>query len=225
GTEYSADYPYFIQQTLRKALGGNYISAFGAGTCGDLNHIDVSKKGPLKGFDVAEKLGTEIGETVVNDLSHLRPIDHPSLAVRSLTLTLPLQEVSPRELAAAKADMPRMTDTNFDFYAKVRAAKAVDLAARGRTWPMEVQVFRLDADTAIVCLPAEIFVEFGLAIKKASPFKQTFVISICNDRPSYMPTLKAFKEGSYEVTNSRLAAGGGEALTQTAIQLLKELKE
>ena len=65
----------------------------------------------------------------------------------------------------------------------------------------------------------------GLAIKKASPFKQTFVISVCNDRPSYMPTLKAFKEGSYEVMNSRLAAGGGEALTQTAIQLLNELKE
>ena len=79
GTEYSADYPYYIQQTLRTALGRNYISAFGAGTCGDLNHIDVSKIGPVKGTDVAEKLGTEIGETVVNDLSHLRPIDHPSL--------------------------------------------------------------------------------------------------------------------------------------------------
>ena len=37
--------------------------------------------------------------------------------------------------------------------------------------------------------------------------------------------LKGLKEGSYEVMNSRLAAGGGEALTQTAIQLLNELKE
>jgi neutral ceramidase len=87
-----------------------------------------------------------------------------------------------------------------------------------------VQVVRLDSDTAIVCLPAEIFVEFGLAIKKASPFKKTFVISICNDRPCYMPTEKAFKEGSYEVTNSRLASGSGEALVETAVKLLNEMK-
>ena len=90
---------------------------------------------------------------------------------------------------------------------------------------MEVQVFRLDYDTAIVCLPAEIFVEFGLAIKKASPFKTTFVMSICNDRPSYVPTLTAFGQGSYEVINSRLAAGSGEAMQDTAIKLLKELKK
>ncbi len=226
GTEISADYPFFIQQTLRAAFGSNYISAFGAGTCGDLNHIDVKvKEKDVKGFDVAERLGTSIGKTVVQDVPNLRPIEHPSLAVRDRKLMLDLQEPTPEEIAAAKTVMPQLNDTNLDFYAKVRAVKAVDIEARGKTWPMEVQVFRLDKDTAIVCLPAEIFVEFGLAIKKASPFKQTFVISICNDRPSYMPTLKAFKEGSYEVTNSRFKAGGGEILTQTAIQLLNELKE
>jgi len=225
GTEFSADYPYFIQQTLRNVFGQNYISAFGAGTCGDLNQIDVSKKSEVKGFGVAEKLGTTIGETELHDISKLRPIDKPSLAVRSLTLTLPLQEVTPKELEDAKALMPQLNDTNMDFYAKVRAVKAVDLSERGKTWPMEVQVFRLDSETAIVCLPAELFVEFGLAIKKASPFKQTFVIALCNDRPCYIPTLKAFKEGSYEVTNSRLKPGSGETLVQTALNLLNDLKQ
>jgi neutral ceramidase len=225
GTEYSADYPYYIQQTLRDAYGRHFISAFGAGTCGDLNHVNVNKKGDVKGFDVTEKLGTEIGETVLTEMSHLRPIDHPSLAVRSLTLKLPLQDVSPAELATARADMSHLNDTNFDFYAKVRAVKYLDLEKRGSTYPMEVQVFRLDSETAIVCLPAEIFVEFGLAIKQASPFKQTFVIALSNDRPSYIPTLKAYSEGSYEVTNSRFKPGAGEAMTQTAIQLLKDLKK
>jgi len=83
---------------------------------------------------------------------------------------------------------------------------------------------RLDSDTAIVCLPAEIFVEFGLAIKQASPFHQTIVISICNDRPNYIPTRRAFSEGSYEVTNSRLMPGCGEAMGETAVRLLSELK-
>ena len=90
---------------------------------------------------------------------------------------------------------------------------------------MEVQVIRLDAETAIVCLPCEIFVELGLAIKKASPFKHTLVISICNDRPSYVPTLKAFGEGSYEVTNARVMPGAGEMLVAAAEKLLRQLKE
>ncbi len=225
--EFSADYPYFIQETLRNAFGRDYISAFGAGTCGNLNHLDVSKpaQGPVKGFDVSEHIGTSIGETVLTALPHLNSIEKPSLAVARKTLMLPLQEVTPQELAEAKENISRLNDTNLNFFVKVRAVKALDLVSRGSTLPMEVQVFRLDSDTAIVCLPAEIFVEFGLAIKKASPFKQTLVISICNDRPSYVPTLKAFTEGSYEVINSRLKPGAGEAMVETAIKLLNQLKE
>jgi hypothetical protein len=89
---------------------------------------------------------------------------------------------------------------------------------------MEVQVIRLDADSAIVCLPGEIFVELGLAIKRESPFKNTFVLSICNDRPSYVPTQKAFAEGSYEVSNSRVAAGTGEQLVGVALDMLRTIK-
>ena len=209
---------------MRNEFGGNFISAFGAGTCGDLNQIDVSKKEPFKGIDVADKLGSSIGKTLVANLPNLKPISHPSLASESTTLHLPSQEVPPADLAEAKTNINRLGDTNLDFYAKVRAAKYLDLARKGPTYPMEVQVFRLDADTAIVCLPAEIFVEFGLAIKKASPFRQTIVISICNDRPNYIPTLKAFKEGSYEVINSRLKAGAGEAMVETALKMLNALK-
>ena len=58
----------------------------------------------------------------------------------------------------------------------------------------------------------------------ASPFKRTFVISICNDRPSYVPTKKAFGEGSYEITNARVKPGVGEMLVDAAVEQLKELK-
>lgn len=39
GTEYRADHPYFLQETLRAELGGRFMSAFAAGTCGDVNQI------------------------------------------------------------------------------------------------------------------------------------------------------------------------------------------
>jgi hypothetical protein len=223
GTLYSADYEYYLEQTLQAAFGKDFISAFGLGTCGDINHIDVGHKNPTSGFAVAEHLGATLGKAVLTALPHLSVIDKPALAVRSTTLQVPLQEVTPGQVSDARAILEKLGDTNTPFLTKVAAVKTLDLASRGPTWPMEVQVFRLDASTAIVCLPCEIFVELGLAIKRASPFHHTLVISICNDRPSYVPTLKAFGEGSYEVTNARVKPGAGEMLVDAAIKLLRSL--
>jgi hypothetical protein len=224
GTKYSADYAYYIQETLRKEFGKKFISAFGAGTCGDINHINVNKKEPFKGFEMAEHLGTTLGKTVLDASSHLQPITKPSLAVRSMTLSIPLQEPTPEQLADAHTKISKLGDTNTDFFTKVVAVKMLDLERRGPVWPMEVQVFRLDSQTAVVCLPCEIFVELGLAIKQASPFKNTIVISICNDRPSYVPTKKAFTEGSYEITNARVKSGAGEMMVDAAAKMLGALK-
>lgn len=224
GSEYSADYPYFIQEGLRDKFGKNYISAFGAGTCGDLNQIDVNSDMPFKGFAEAEHLGTNIAHTVVNSLTNTTLIKRPMLAVRSAKITLPMQEIPPGKLEWAKERADKMGDDKTDFFQKVEIVKYLDLAQKGTNWPSEIQVYRLDANTAIVCLPCEIFVEHGLNIKKQSPFKNTIVISIANDRPSYVPTLKAFKEGSYEITNARVKPGTGEMMVETAVKLLNELK-
>jgi len=224
GTLFSADYEYYVQQTLREAFGPNYISAFGLGTCGDINHINVHKKEPVTGFQVAERIGRTLGDTVLKAAPRLPVLKHPSLAVRSRTLTVQLQQVSPEQIARAHAVLDQLTEAKTDFYSRVSNVKALDLEQRGATLSMEVQVFRLDRNTALVCLPAEIFVELGLAIKHASPFQRTMVMSICNDRPSYVPTQKAFTEGSYEIINSRVKPGTGELLVQTALDLLKDLK-
>jgi hypothetical protein len=225
GTEYSADYPFFLQETLRAAIGPDFISAFGAGTCGDLNQVNVNRKESFKGLAPSEKYGSTLGKTVLeSQKNELKAVTRPAFAVRNETIQAPLREVTPAELADATTKMEQLTDEGAAFMMKVVAVRTLDLVKKGSHWPMEVQVFRLDADTAIVCLPGEIFVELGLAIKQASPFKRTFVISICNDRPSYVPTRKAFTEGSYEITNARVKPGVGEMLVETATKLLKTLK-
>jgi len=222
GSLYSADYPFGLQQQLREKFGTNFISAFGAGTCGDINQINPNKKEPFKGLGPAEHFGRTLGKTVLKNLPQMKQINQPSVAVRSETILAPLQVPTPAQIADAKSKIALLGDSAAAFMMKVEAVKTLDLEQKGLLWPMEVQVFRLDSDTAIVCLPCEIFVELGLSIKKQSPFKKTVVISICNDRPSYVPTKKAFTEGSYEVTNARVAPGVGETLVETAVKLLKE---
>jgi hypothetical protein len=225
GTNYSADYPFYLQETLRAGFGKQFISAFGAGTCGDINHIDVSRNAPFKGPGMAEHLGTTLGKDVLDAHWDLKEMRKLSLATRSLTLDVPLRDLTPEAMADAKSKISKIGDPQTDFMAKVVAVRDLDLARRGPTCPMEVQVFRFSSDTAVVCLPCEIFVELGLAIKKASPFKNTIVISICNDRPSYVPTKKAFSEGSYEITNARVKSGAGEMLVDAAVKLLNEVSQ
>jgi hypothetical protein len=87
-----------------------------------------------------------------------------------------------------------------------------------------VQAFRISDDVALVGLPGEVFVDLGLHIKQHSPFKTTIVIELCNDSPGYIPTKKAFGEGSYETVNSRVKPGGGEQMAELAVDLLKQLK-
>jgi len=82
---------------------------------------------------------------------------------------------------------------------------------------------RPKGSTAFVGLPGELFVELGLAIKTASPFRTTLVVELCQDAPGYIPTKKAFAEGSYETVNSRIAPGGGELMMEMAIRMLREL--
>jgi hypothetical protein len=63
-----------------------------------------------------------------------------------------------------------------------------------------------------------------LAIKEASPFKTTMVVELAHQAPAYIPTKKAFAEGSYEVTNGRVQSGSGEKLVEESVKLLKQLK-
>lgn len=225
GTLYSADYPFYLQQVLRGEFGERFVSAFGAGTCGNINHIDVSSAAPQKGQEEAERIGARLAETVRAALPKLSRLSRPSLKVRNAVVEAPLQRYTPEQLEQARRDIAQISSNDLPFLRKVEAGRVLSLQSLGRrSWPVEVQVFRLSNDTALVTLPGEVFVELGLAIKRASPFRHTVVIELANDGPAYIPTRRAYEEGGYEVVNSRLEAGGGELLVATAVRLLRELK-
>ncbi len=220
GSEYAADYPFYVEQALREKYGKDLTLLYGTGTCGDINHIDVTKRERLK----TDYIGKTLAETVIAKAESLNTVAEPALAVRSEIVEVPLQRYGPEKIAQARENMKKVGTKELSFLEQVEAYKILAVEMRGsRTIPLEVQVFRLSRDVAIVGLPGEVFVDLGLAIKKASPFKHTLVIELCQDAPGYIPTKKAFAEGSYETVNSRIAPGGGEEMAKAAIRLLKEL--
>jgi hypothetical protein len=226
GTEYSADYPFYLERNLRTSLGNDFVSLFGNGTCGDINHIDITNNVPQKGHEEAGRIGAALAETVRGALVSLKPVETPKLAVRSAVASVPIQQYMPDEVAQAKLDIFQVGTSQLSFLDQVKATKIMQLQLRPVSRiPLEVQVCRLSDDLAIVGLPGEVFVELGLAIKRGSPFARTLVVELCNDVPAYIPTKKAFAEGSYETVNSLIQPGGGEAMVETALKLLQEINE
>jgi hypothetical protein len=233
GNQYSADYPYYIEQSLQAQFGQDFVSLFGTGCCGDVNHYDVTRPGPQRGhvdgYQTTKYLGEAFAKTIQEKLMPaLSAGGEPSLAVRHATVHLPLQTYTDAELAWAQAGGNEPLVPERPFLQGFRRSKILSLhrlrQTHGERLPVEVQVFRLTPRLAVVTLPGEIFTELGKAIKTASPFEHTLVIELANDNPAYVPTRWAMANGDYEAVNSRLQAGGGEAMVQVAVKLLHELQ-
>ncbi|MHC4112410.1 MAG: neutral/alkaline non-lysosomal ceramidase N-terminal domain-containing protein [Planctomycetota bacterium] len=78
-------------------------------------------------------------------------------------------------------------------------------------------------DIAFVGIGCEVLVEIGRAIKDASPFKHTFVITHCNGAASYLVPEHLYIEGGYEVTSSPFAPQAAEIVVKEAVRMLHEL--
>lgn len=251
GTEYNPDYPHYLEQSLREEFGAGFISLFGTGACGNLNHVDVKGGKRLSTQDIGEALGSAIRANLDD-----RAAQDAALAAASRTVFWPMQGFTEEELAWARDyDEADELYAERSFLQRRRALKILSLnaarenkgiepgprgasrafheihqpaippAASGEPWilPVEVHAFRVSADTAIVTMPGELFVELGLDLKERSPFQHTLVIELANAHIAYVPTEEGFRHGDYEAVNSRLAPGGGEAMVDAAVDMLEAL--
>jgi len=230
----SADYPYWLEEALRKEFGAGFRSVFATSTCGNINHWDFSKPGPQSGHKTMTKhLGDSLAAAVKAALPGLKE-QRPSLAVRSRVLRVPLRAPSAEELAWAKSMQGAKLSSRSEevterkvFLQQVRMRRILGIEKRLKesdTIPLDVQVFRLGQNTAIVTLPSEMFVEHGLTIKNLSPFENTLVIELANNTCGYVPNRRAYPQGEYEVESATLAPGGAEMMVEAAVQMLHELE-
>ncbi len=244
GAMWSADYPFFIERTLRESLGSELVSIFGTGCCGDINHANPATSERNK----ADFIGNSLGKTIRGQLDQLPAIEHTHLAVKAEVVQLPLEEATPEQVHRSTQTLDLIRNGGkvefFDHvlaYKKLildqlrhpqPAAKSAEyltwgrshvLAGIGETLPVDVTVISIGDELAIVTLPGEVFVDLGLAIKQASPFRTTIVVELSNVVETiYIPHRAAYAGGSYEVTNSTVMPGSGEILVESAVRLLRQ---
>ncbi len=241
GTEFSADYPFYLEERLREIFGEQIVSVFGLGACGNINTVDFL--GTLPADDSLPRV-----ERVANDLAEAIKIalpdagkGSPDLGIISRTIYLPLQDYTEEELKWSKEDKePLYPERDFLQIRRklkisvwgvqpplelLREYEAVPPSVSGDPWrlPVEIHAFKLDHETAIVTMPGELFVEFAFDLKQRSPFSNTMLIELANADIAYVPTKQAFREGDYEPINSRLAPGSGEKMIDEAVKILNDL--
>jgi hypothetical protein len=109
-----------------------------------------------------------------------------------------------------------------DKIATLKIHKAINDDSGEDTIEAEIMGIRI-GDCVIISSPTEALVEIGLNVKKASPFKYTFMAAFSNGYMHYGPPAEAYPMGGYEVTECFLGPEWQQVYEQTVDEILKRL--
>ncbi len=227
----SADFPGALGAEIKRRRGDQVVTLFGNGCCANLCQQDVfDPDRPRSGEEALKILGEGLADSVERAEAEMEFADDLALDARSQEITIPLRHI-PDELVeeARRVLADASPDPDAQEHRDIKYAEMwLELTERKRTEPMipgEVQVFRI-GEVALVLLPGEVFVEYGLEIKLRSSARRTFVVELANAIMGYVPTRIAFEGGGYEQktgSNSKLSPVAGEFLVETALALLDSM--
>jgi len=239
----SSDYPGYIREYLEKRYPGS-VMLFLEGCAGDQSSR-YFRQG--QSFDEAKRVGYAMGTAasgVLDDIE-FKPFEKICVGYRELPFSL--REFKDEKQAETDVEKARMEydslKKNGAGYIQLQNANVKLLGAEDMLGyirmvknkkrialyedeqPMEIQVIGIGR-SRIAALPGEIFVSFGLEIKKANPEGTVFVSAVTNGcLPGYVYTKEALALGGYEVDTSMLCEDTGEKMTETVKDIFKEMED
>ena len=226
----SADWIFYLEQTIRGVMGQEAIVVFLNGACGDVTQVDnLSLYATDSGERSSRFVGGRVGAESVKVLLGVEPGELASVEARSKVLPIPRRRPSPERLRQAleiaQRDPSESDPTKWTFAKEIVLLDA--LIAREPVVDVEVQAIQV-GPAIFLSNPAEFFCQYGLDIKKGSPFPFTFPVELANGCVGYMPTEEAMGEhgGGYETrltSYSNLVVSAGSQIVETSIQLARTL--
>jgi len=224
----SADYFAFHADAIQHFRGEKFVSLLANGCCGDINNIDINNRPTrTKPYEHAKHVAAMLAAEAFRVSEKLRFTSDGKIATAREIINVDVRPISAEELAKAE-EIAKHTKEGPPNTEQVYAREIVLLSQMPKVVEAEIQVIAIN-NLAIVALPGEIFVEIGLEIKQASPFEYTFVVELGNGWIGYIPTAKAFTEGtkaSYETQlarSSKSVPETGDKMRDTAINLLNNI--
>jgi hypothetical protein len=239
-TMISGDFPALARQQLQKTiLGDNCVVLYHTGPAGNQSPRHVTRANT---FEEAQRLGGILADAAAKVFPSLNYLRNLPLRCQSADVTFPLRsfpsEADARaKLEHAKSHLHRLRESaaprtqirtaEVDWFGAEETLTLARAAGDGRlkqaadaAMPAEVQIISI-GPWNFVAWPGEMFVEFGLAVKRQRP--STFVISYANgELQGYLVTREAAAEGGYESQNAIFKSPeSGEVLVGKTLELLR----
>jgi hypothetical protein len=201
---WSADFPGVIAQQMAQAYGEQVVCVFTQGASGNIAP-------PAQFIPNWREKASVFARAAVDAAKQATPIEGPiAVGYARRDLVVPRRDpADQREGAIARLGWRRSPG---------------GAAPRSREVP--VNAARI-GPLGIATNAGELFVEWGLSVKKRSPFPHTIVSELTNDWIGYEPTAQAFGHEGYEtlVGVNFVSLEGIQTLVDTAVELLQELWE
>ncbi len=238
----SADWPGRMERAIQDHFGYDIPVITLIAPQGNINHFNVENDFDQTNYAEACRIGKGYAAAIISSLYALKPVEVDELRVVSTEFEAPYVQVSDKEYNEAKAIVESI--------GKISAASADDLTSEGiakgnayvkkffaqrlmecrdnpiKTKRMEIMsALEFGRELAILAIPAEPFVEIGLEIRKASPFKQTMVSALTQGEIGYIGLPECYgRGGGYETRPSRSAPAHDLApkIIETGINLINK---
>jgi hypothetical protein len=228
----SADYPGRARRVVEELTGAPCL--FFQGACGNVNSIRMEND-----YEPARSLGTRLGCEVVRVWETVSPGEAEGVGSSTQVVGLPTYRYGSLEEAerlSAKLSeqletLKREGGSDGAIYWNALRLERVNEAVqhwKASTAPepveAEFQAFHI-GPLSWATAPGEIFNQLGGAVKRESPFEETFFVSCTNGSIGYVPVPEAYQEGGYEVTHAcRVDPHASDILVETCGSLLRDLK-
>lgn len=226
----SANWIYYLEQTIRGSLGSDGVVVFLQGCSGDVTQVD--NRSPYAFPDRerwAKIVGGRVGAEAVKVLLSMEPGSlkplNAAVKVWQSERRVPSPERVKRCVELVQKDPKEVGHADWTF-----AKEIVLLDAQLAKTPLkEVEVQAVQVGPAIfLASPAEFFCQSGLDIKAKSQFPFTFPVELANGCIGYVPTAEALGEhgGGYETrltSYSNLEPGAARKIVDSAIELADQM--
>jgi hypothetical protein len=226
----SANWIYYLEKTIRGALGAETPVVFLQGACGDVTQVDnLSPYANPSGEQWARFVGGRVGAEAVKALLSMEPgaaatVD-AGVKVLRLRRRVPSTERVRRSIELVQRDPKEVGATEWTFAKETVLLDA--LLAKEPVAEAEVQAVQV-GPAVFLANPAELFCQFGLDMKAQSPFPFTFPVELANGCVGYVPTEEALGEhgGGYETrltSYSNLEVTAGRRLVEASLELARRM--
>ena len=206
---YSADYPGAAAEVVEQSFGADCVCLFLQGAPGDINPYYDKMKLEEGAETLMRETGRQLGDEALRVAKSLVPTAPKSPEIQ---VSLESRRFRPRYETAQLLEQLRTRGVGPEFLERYR----VHLAT-----PMDcvVTTVLINRDIAIMGMPGEPFVEFGLNFRDRAPAATSYFAGYCNGFHGYFPTIRAAVEGGYgaEGITARVEVGAGEAMVDMAV--------